>query len=582
MRTLVTGTSDSGGIVLSPNAAALDERTSQLSTFPHSAHPESNSSQTPFFSMPRNMLPRLFLLALLLGLECLLRSSLPHTETFLAPVASFGIATFAVFFGLGYSVVKEDQQPLPFRRGFFLAHLVALAALCLESFAAATGHEPLGISPALLFALRSALTLATALLLALALLPIPAWIRLRRATGLLWLYAILAGALTSLLRSPLQSLWTSQDFLLGHWLQSATFTCVAHLLTPIVPGLQVDASGYILSAPNFAIFVAPACSGLEGLGLVLVFTLLWLFWFRREFLFPHALLLVPISLVAVWLLNVVRIAALMLIGNAGSPEIALTGFHSQAGWIAFTLVALSFSVATRHLRWAQRNAPAPAATSTTASIEARGESAATPAYLLPFLAILATSFFTRAASGAFEWLYPLRLVIALIALWCFRKTYRTLSFRFHWTAILAGLAVFLLWIAPGLSSTPPSSAIPAGLAQLLPSARLVWIAFRIAAAVITVPITEELAFRGFLARRLTTRNFDSVPLAHLTLVPILISSLAFGLLHGSHWLPGIIAGIVFALLARYRNRLGDAIAAHATANLLLAIWVLARGDFGLW
>lgn len=532
--------------------------------------------------MPRNMLSRLFLLALLLGLECLLRSSLPHTETFLAPAASFGIAAFAVFFGLGYSALKEDQQPLPFHGGLFMGHLTALAILCLESFAAATAHEPLSLSPALLFILRSTLTLATVLLLALALLPLPAWIRLRRITGLLWLYATIAGALTSLLRLPMQSLWTSQNFALGHWLQSATFTCVAHLLVPILPGLEVNAPGYILSAPNFAIYVAPACSGLEGLGLVLVFTVAWLIWFRREFRFPHALLLIPIALIAVWLLNVVRIAALMLIGNAGSPEIAMTGFHSQAGWIAFTLVALSFSVATRHLRWTQRSAPASSPSLSAASAEAAGESTATPAYLIPFLAILAASFLTRAASGAFEWLYPLRFVIALIALWCFRRTYRTINLRFHWTALLAGLAVFLIWIVPDLGQAPASSPIASGLAQLSPGARLLWIAFRIAAAVLTVPIAEELAFRGFLARRITTRNFDSLPFAHLTLIPILLSSLAFGLLHGSHWHVGVIAGIVFALLARYRNRLGDAIAAHATANLLLAVWVLASGNFNLW
>ena len=531
--------------------------------------------------MPRNMLTRLLLLALLLGLDCFLRSSLPHTETFLAPLASFGIAAFAVFLGLGYSILRADHEPLPFHIGLFLGHLATLTLLCLESAAAATGHEP-ALSPALLFTARITLTLATTVLLALSLLPLYAWIRLRRTTGLLWLYAAVAGALTWLLRSPLQSLWTSQNFTLGHWLQTATFSCVAHLLAPILPGLEINAPGYIISAPYFAIYVAPACSGLEGLGLVLVFTLAWLTWFRHEFRFPHALLLIPAALISVWVLNVFRIAALMLIGNAGSPEIAMTGFHSQAGWIAFTLVALSFSIATRHLRWVQRAALSTAPHNPVAVTEAASESAATPAYLLPFLAILAASFLTRAASGAFEWLYPLRFVAALIAIWCFRRSYRGISLRFHWTAPLAGLAVFLVWVLPDLSHAQAFSPIPIGLNQLTTSGQILWIAFRIAAAVLTVPFAEELAFRGFFARRLTSRQFDTVPYAHLTLIPIVLSSLAFGLLHGRHWLVGVIAGIVFALLARFRNRLGDAIAAHATANLLLAIWVLARGDFGQW
>jgi exosortase/archaeosortase family protein len=46
-----------------------------------------------------------------------------------------------------------------------------------------------------------------------------------------------------------------------------------------------------------------------------------------------------------FLLNAVRIAALILIGNSGARQIALGGFHLQAGWIAFNGVALVFSVA---------------------------------------------------------------------------------------------------------------------------------------------------------------------------------------------------------------------------------------------
>jgi len=531
--------------------------------------------------MPRHTLARLLLFCFILGLDCLVRSSLPHTETFLAPIASFAIAAFAVFLGLGYSTLKAIQGPLPFHPGFFLGHLAALAVLCLESIAAATGHEP-ALSPILLFTARAALSIVTIALLALSLLPIRAWIDLRRATGYLWLYAALAGALTSLLRSPLQSLWTDHNFAFAHWLQSTTFAAVAHLLTPLVPGLEVSASTYILSAPNFAIYVAPACSGLEGLGLVFILSLAWLAWFRREFRFPQALLLIPAALIAVWALNVVRIATLMLIGNAGSPEIAMTGFHSQAGWIAFTLVALSFSLATRHIRWVQRASLTSAQAKTHLPVEAAGESSAVPAYLVPFLAILATSFLTRAVSGAFEWLYPLRFLTALIAIWIFRRSYRALDLRFHWTAPCAGLAVFFVWVLNDLLHAPSSSPIAGGLAHLSFNARLLWIAFRIGAAVLTVPFAEELAFRGFLVRRLMARNFETISYAHLTLIPIALSSIAFGLLHGYQWPAGIFAGIVFALLARYRNRLGDAIAAHATANLLLAIWVLARGDYGLW
>jgi CAAX prenyl protease-like protein len=109
-----------------------------------------------------------------------------------------------------------------------------------------------------------------------------------------------------------------------------------------------------------------------------------------------------------------------------------------------------------------------------------------------------------------------------------------------------------------------------------------WIAFRVAAAVITVPIAEELAFRGYLLRRLIRRDFDEVPFSQITVLSIILSSAVFGLMHGQHWIAGIIAGLAYALALKWRGRIGDAVAAHAISNLMLAAWVLARGDWARW
>ena len=109
-----------------------------------------------------------------------------------------------------------------------------------------------------------------------------------------------------------------------------------------------------------------------------------------------------------------------------------------------------------------------------------------------------------------------------------------------------------------------------------------WIVFRALAATTTVPIAEELAFRGFLMRRLTTADFEAIPLSSSTWLGVLVSSVVFGLLHGDRWLAGTLAGLTFALVARRTNRIGDAVVAHAVTNGLLVIWVLYFGQWQYW
>ena len=394
----------------------------------------------------------------------------------------------------------------------------------------------------------------------------------------------------------MQSMWDASSTAPGRLLQVLAFHSVKAVLSLFLSNIHVDPLAFRIGTPRFSIVIAEACSGLEGLGLVLVFTAVWLWYFRKDSRFPQALLLIPCALVCVWTLNVLRISALVLIGNAGAPEIAMVGFHSQAGWIAFTTVAFSFSMATRKLRWVRkipRHAP-PAILSATGAVaiaypsfqigeESAMESPATAAYLVPFLAILGASFLSKAASGYFEWLYPLRFLSAAIAIWHYWPELKRIDWRFSWLAPATGAAIFGIWLVPSLwSSSHSPSQLGTALAALTPAARWSWIAFRVAAAVITVPIAEELAFRGYLARRLVNRSFDSISFAAITPISIGLSSVVFGLMHGQQWLVGILAGLAYAGVMKWRGRAGDAIVAHATTNLLLAIWVLSRGAWSQW
>ncbi len=52
--------------------------------------------------------------------------------------------------------------------------------------------------------------------------------------------------------------------------------------------------------------------------------------------------------------------------------------------------------------------------------------------------------------------------------------------------------------------------------------------------------------------------------------------------HGSMWFAGALAGLAYGAVAIRANRLGEAVAAHATTNALVAGQVLLFGQWQLW
>lgn len=409
--------------------------------------------------------------------------------------------------------------------------------------------------------LTGAAALATA---ALAWLPAAFWTSLIRRTRGVLLFAVAVAAGACAFGWLAWTLWRP--------LSHSTLAIAHVLLGPMLPGVHADAASLIIGGPTFNVWVAPECSGYEGLGLMLAFTSAWLWLHRRDWRFPRALLLVPVGLAAVWLANCLRIAGLVYIGNVVSPEIALGGFHSQAGWLAFNGVALGVCVAARRVPWLARGPAAPA----------RATTNPTAAYLVPFLTVLAAAMGARLVSGDFDWLYPVRVLGAIAALAFFGRHYRTLDWRISTRAIGLGVVAFVLWLlfdvvlaGPIVPMPEPLTAAPGGL-------QAIWLAFRIFGTVVTVPIVEELAFRGFLLRRFVSDDFERVGPAAITRTAIVLSSLAFGMLHGEQWLAATLAGSIYAVAYLRRGAIGDAVAAHATTNLLVAIAALATDQWQLW
>ena len=203
---------------------------------------------------------------------------------------------------------------------------------------------------------------------------------------------------------------------------------------------------------------------------------------------------------------------------------------------------------------------------------------------MPFLMILAAGMISRAVSAQFEWFYPLRFFAASAVLWYHRSHYKRLDWKFSWGSMFVGSLAFIVWLVlePPGGNHASNSGMGSALASASMPGKISWIAFRTLAAVVTVPIAEELAFRSFLIRRIMSPHFERVSCRSVTLVPVLVSSILFGLLHGDRWLAGTVAGLLYAFVFIRRGRIGDAVAAHATTNAMLAGYVLLWGNWSFW
>jgi CAAX prenyl protease-like protein len=93
-----------------------------------------------------------------------------------------------------------------------------------------------------------------------------------------------------------------------------------------------------------------------------------------------------------------------------------------------------------------------------------------------------------------------------------------------------------------------------------------------------VPPLEEVFWRSFLYRWFVRTDFQNMPLNRFHPTSFIVTSLLFGFEH-YQWLAGVLCGFAYQGLVLRKNRLGDAITAHAITNFLLGVWVAWRGDW---
>jgi exosortase E/protease (VPEID-CTERM system) len=462
----------------------------------------------------------------------------------------------------------EDAGPRHRALPYLVAHLAALATYTWLTAHVLSGSPKSDLASLAWSSAWAALALLVVLTWLAIGIPPSRWLPLlRRGPGLLLLLATLGLAA-----------WGAGQACTALWLPlgRSTLAFVHSLLQIVFSTTTYEPKTFTIGSSNFVVTIAPVCSGFEGMGLIAVLTAAYLWTARDRLRFPHALALLPIGVAVMWVANAFRIAILIVLGSFVSGKLALESFHSQAGWLAFNLVGLGVVSASRHWTFFRRG---------DAENELGEGLHPSAPYLVPILVLLALGMVSAAVTTGFDRLYPIRILAVAAALWAYRARYTELRLALSWRAVAIGVAVFVLWMAlePLARSTATSTNASARMAERPDGPWfLVWLLFRVVGSVIVVSLAEELAFRGYLTRRLISADFESLPIGTFSWSSFLASSALFGLLHHDRWIAGTLAGMAYASALYRRRQLTDAFVAHATTNALIAAYVLSSGDWSPW
>jgi CAAX prenyl protease-like protein len=111
--------------------------------------------------------------------------------------------------------------------------------------------------------------------------------------------------------------------------------------------------------------------------------------------------------------------------------------------------------------------------------------------------------------------------------------------------------------------------------------RLAFLLVRFSGLVIVVPVMEELFWRSFLLRYLTSGNSQALPIGAFSLSALTIMVVLSATAH-TEWLVAAIASVIFAYWLRRTKSLFAAIVSHAAANGALGIYILRTHDWKYW
>jgi CAAX prenyl protease-like protein len=206
--------------------------------------------------------------------------------------------------------------------------------------------------------------------------------------------------------------------------------------------------------------------------------------------------------------------------------------------------------------------------------------------VLPFAIFAALTIFQGSFGETSQyWVYTLKTLLGAGLLWLVRPHIPEMRWKLSWEAVVVGIGVFVAWV--GLDGLYPMFSARTGSFNPLKTygegsgLAILFIAVRTIGSSLVVPPLEEVFYRSFLYRYLIRADFTGIPLSILNWRAFLLAGAIFGIGH-YEWLPGIFCAFAYQWLTLRKNRLGDAMTAHAITNFLLALWVVGRHAYSFW
>jgi len=202
-----------------------------------------------------------------------------------------------------------------------------------------------------------------------------------------------------------------------------------------------------------------------------------------------------------------------------------------------------------------------------------------------------------------HFIYPVQTLVVLALVFHYRR-----SFAFEWSwkwslvAVPAGGLGILLWLLPTMAyDFMGMTGKPDGILKWLgvdaradgfdpsvfenPAAWWTAVLLRFLRAVVVVAFVEEIFWRGFLMRFVHDWEGDywKQPFGRASWRSYLIVTGLFMLAHAPVDYAGafVYGSLTWLLCVRSRN-LGACVVMHAVANLLMGLYIMHTGKFGLW